>query len=149
MLEKHTIETFAKKYNLTRQSALNKLSKLKKENFALVSGGKKRIYTISNLKQKPTNGFYDVINKYSPEKLVPKYKHYVYGNYSIQKAIIDGLKTNDIRTKNATMHLFRHITDWKNLFKLAKQENLTKELYDLYKLARQKVKCKTMPKRYQ
>lgn len=149
-MEKHTLETFADKYGLTKQAALNKLSKLRKQNKVKTQGGgkQKRIYTITNLPKKPTNGFYDIVNKYSPEKLHPKFEHYTYGKYTAENAIIDGLKLNDIRTKEATKYLFRHVNDWQKLFELAKKNNLKNRLIQLYEEARKSTKTKTMPKKY-
>jgi len=147
---KYTVERFATENYLTRQSAINLLSKLKKEGYVNVSGGgkQKRIYTIYKLPQKKTNGFYDIINKYSPEKLQPKFEHYVDGNYTIEHAIIDGITIGDTRTLEATTHLFRHITNWKKLFELAKKNRLEKEVITLYKKARETTKIKKIPERY-
>ena len=147
---KYTIETFAKESNITRQSALNKLTKLKKLGLASVSGGgkQKRIYTISNLPKKRTNGFYDLVNRYSPEKLQPRFAHYVTGKYTAERAIIDGIRIEDARTMQATSHLFRHVEDWKLLFRLARKHNLEKAVIKLYKKASKTTKTKRMPKRY-
>lgn len=147
---KYTVETFAKERGLTRQSAINLLSKLKGKGFVHVSGGgkQKRIYTITKTPQQQSNGFYDIINKYSPEKLVPKFIHRVVGRYTIEHAIIDGIKIGDVRTLHATMHLFRHVTSWKRLFGLAKKHHVVKKVHRLYTEARKTTKCKTMPKRY-
>jgi len=147
---KFTVETFALKNNLTRQSALNKLSKLKKAGFVTVTGGgrQKRIYSIHKTPQTRSNGFYALVNKYSPEKLNPKFKHQVIGKYTIEHAIIDGIEIGDVRTLEATTHLFRHITNWKRLFDLAKKHGIADEVYTLYEKARNSFKTKTMPKRY-
>jgi len=147
---KYTVETFARENRLKRQSAINLLSRLKKKGYASTSGGgrQKRIYTVSRTIQKPTNGFYDVVNRYGPEKLVPRFKHYVTGKYTTEHAIIDGIKIGDARTLEATMHLFRHVTSWKRLIHLAEKHNLKKQLYALYNKARKTTRCKTMPKRY-
>ena len=147
---KYTVDLFAKANNLKRQSAINRLSKLKKQGFLEVSGGgrQKRIYTIHALPKKHTNGFYDIVNKYSPEKLQPRFEHYVDGRYTIEHAIIDGILIGDVRTKEATMHLFRHVTDWKRLFDIAKKKNLKDEVIKLYKKARSKTKSKKIPARY-
>jgi hypothetical protein len=147
---KYTVERFATEQDLTRQSAINLLSKLKKEGQVTVSGGgkQKRIYTISKLQKKKTNGFYNLINKYSPEKLQPQFEHYVVGNYTIEQAIIDGIKMGDTRTLEATTHLFRHITNWKTLFGLAKKNRLEYEVMKLYNQAKVATKVKRIPKRY-
>ena len=49
----HTIETAAETLKISRQSALNLLSKLKKQNYITTSGGgkKKRIYKITMKRQ--------------------------------------------------------------------------------------------------
>lgn len=147
---KYTVETFAKEQGLTRQSALNLLSKLKRQGFVTVSGGgrQKRVYTLTRTRQQETNGFYDVVNKYSPDKLVPKFKHVVIGRYTLEHALIDGIRIGDVRTLHATMHLFRHVTSWKRLFDLAKKHHVVERVHQLYAEARQTTKCKTMPKRY-
>jgi len=147
---KYTLETFAKKQGLKKQSAINLLSKLKSKGLVSTSGGgrQKRIYTITNKPQEKTNGFYDLVNKYSPQKLTPKFKHKIFGRYTIEHAIIDGILIGDARTIEATKYLFKHIKNWKRLFDLAKEKKCTKELHELYQKAKKTIKCKTMPKRY-
>lgn len=147
---KYTVETFAKTEGITRESALNKLSRLKKEGYVTASGGgpQKRIYTVHKKPQDTANGFYTLVNKYSPEKLAPKFKHKVMGNYTVEHALIDGIKIGDTRTLEATQHLFRHVKNWKRLFGLAKKEGLHNEVLALYEKARQNTKVKRMPKRY-
>jgi DNA-binding transcriptional regulator LsrR (DeoR family) len=147
---KYTIDLFAEKYNLTRQSAINLLSKLKDKGYVSVEGGgkQKRIYTISKLPKKKQNGFYYTVNKYSSEKLFPKFEHYVYGRYTIEHAIIDGLLIGDKRTLDAVINLFRHVKDWKKLFLFAKKKGLEQRLIELYNYAKTKTKVKSIPKRY-
>ena len=147
---KYTVEKFALDYHLTRQSAINLLSKLKKQGYVIVSGGgkQKRIYNVYKLKKRVTNGFYDIVNKYSPKKLNPRFEHYVNGSYNVENAIIDGIKIGDIRTLDAVMYLFNHVKNWKKLFDLAKKNNLTNNLIKLYKKSRASIKCRKIPKRY-
>ncbi len=147
---KYTLELFAEKQGLQKQSALNLLSKLKSKGLVTTSGGgkQKRIYTITNKPQEKTNGFYEIVNKYSPEKLSPQFKHKIIGRYTIEHAIIDGIRIGDSRTLKATTYLFNHIKNWKRLFDLAKEKKCTKEIYELYHKAKQTIKCRTMPKKY-
>ena len=151
IMEKHTIETYAQKYNLSKQAALNKLTKLKQQGYVTVSGGgpQKRIYSLYKKPQEKTNGFYNLINKYSPEKLTPQFEHYVKGKYSIEHAIIDAIQIGDVRTLEAAQHLFRHVTNWKRLFTLAKKKNCEKQVKELYVKARQNTKVKKIPQRYE
>ncbi len=147
---KYTIEMFARENNLSRQSALNKLSKLKKLGLVEVSGGgkQKRIYTVRKLPKKRANGFYELVNKYSPEKLQPKFEHYVSGRYTVEHAIIDGIRIGDARTTEATAHLFRHVRNWKRLFDIAKRHKLEKQVIALYLKARKMTKIRQIPRRY-
>jgi predicted DNA-binding WGR domain protein len=147
---KYTIESFARNQGIQKQSAINLISKLKKKGFVKTSGGgrQKRIYTITKKPQKKTNGFYDVVNKFSPEKLNPKFEHKVIGTYTIEHAIIDGIKIGDVRTLEATTYLFKHIKNWKRLFDIAKEKNCTEKIHELYNRARKTTKCRTMPKKY-
>jgi len=148
--EKFTAETFARKRHIERQSAINALSRLKKQGYVEVSGGgrQKRIYTLSTVLKRPTNGFYDIANRYSTEKLFPLFQHRVIGRYTIEHAIIDGIRIGDARTLEATMHLFRHVTNWKRLMDLAKKRRCVSEVHTLYKKARDKIKLRRMPERY-
>ena len=147
---KYTIEKFAREYNLSMQSSLNLLSKLKKQGHVQASGGgrQKRIYTIYKLPQMKQNGFYYTVNKYSKEKLIPQFEHYIHGDYTPEHAIIDGITIGDSRTKEATKYLFNHVTSWKRLNDLAKKHNLRKSVLGLYIDALHSIKCKKMPKRY-
>jgi len=148
---KYTLELFAEERGLTKNSALNLLSKLKKQGYVKVSGGgrQKRIYTIYNTPQEDANGFYTIVNKYSPEKLIPRFKHIVRGRYTIEHAIIDGIQIGDIRTLNATKYLFYHVKNWKRLFDLAKKHQVLTKLYELYQSAKKEIKVKRIPKRYE
>ncbi|MBI4439049.1 hypothetical protein HY640_03910 [Candidatus Woesearchaeota archaeon] len=147
---KYTVERFASERGLSRQSAINLLSKLKKKGLVEVSGGgkQKRIYAIHELPKRKTNGFYDIVNRYSPEKLRPGFEHYVSGNYTIEHAIIDGVRIGDSRTLQATSYLFRHVRDWKRLFDLAKKQGVEDSIVALYKQARGYMRVRRMPERY-
>ena len=147
---KYTAETFAEKMHLKRQSALNLLSRLKEKGLVATSGGgrQKRIYTVHAVPQVHSNGFYDVVNKYSPEKLVPKFKHCVVGAYTVEHAIIDGIRIGDARTKEATKYLFNHVTDCKRLFDLSKKNKMLNGVKELYADAHSTVKVRAMPWRY-
>jgi hypothetical protein len=146
----YTIERFADERGISRQSALNLLSTMKKKGLATVRGGgrEKRLYAIFDRPQEKTNGFYDMVNKYSPEKLRPRFAHHVRGRYTVEHAIIDGIRIGDARTKEATMHLFLRVTDWTRLFALAKKHDLKVEVIELYQKARMLMRTKRMPRRY-
>jgi len=150
ILGKQTIDSISSELGIKKTSALNLISKLKRQRLLTTTGGgkQKRIYNISKLPQIKTNGFYDIINRYSPVKLNPAFKHTIHGQYSIERAIIDGIKIGDIRTLQATSYLFKHVKNWKRLFDLAKKHRKEKDIRKLYEKAREKFKCRRMPKKY-
>lgn len=147
---KYTVETLSTSRGITRQAAINLVSRLKKQGRVTVSGGglQRRIYTITELPQKPTNGFYDIVNKYADEKLVPAFKHYIHGAYSIEDAIIDGIRLRDVRAREATKALFLHVKDWQRLFALARKRGIKDDVKVLYSEARIERRVRRMPKRY-
>ncbi len=136
----HTIETAMQITGLTKQSTLNLLSTLKKEQYLTTTGGgkQKRLYKITQLKQLPRSpGMFDLLNKYSPHmKLNPWYDHQVHGKYSVEDALIDAIKTKSFRVILVSLCLFSHITDWRKLHRLAKQHDCIQQVGALYDVAR-------------
>lgn len=133
-----TAETAAKELNLSRQSAINLLSRLKKMEYVTVSGGgkQKRLYKITMTKQRKRQpGMFDIINKYSPMKLNPWYDHQVYGEYGPEEALIDAIQTRSFRVILASLRLYGHIKDWKKLHKMAAEKGVLQEVMALYELA--------------
>lgn len=148
----HTVETVAEALNIKKQSALNLISKLKKQGYVVTSGGRhqKRLYTIKARKQRPRDaGMFDIINKYSRMKLAPWYDHQVHGNYGPEEALIDAIQTQSFRVILASMRLFNHITDWPKLYKLAKEKDCWQRVGALYDVARMYFKVIRMPVKYQ
>jgi hypothetical protein len=146
-----TAETVAKELNLTRQSAINLLSKLKKMEHVTVSGGgkQKRLYKITIRKQRKKQlGMFDIINKYSPMKVNAWYEHQVYGEYGPEEALIDAIQIRSFRIILASLRLYGHIKDWRKLHKLAEEKGVMQEVMALYELARMYFRVKKLPKRY-
>ncbi len=134
-----TVETVANELDLTRQSTINLLSKLKKMGYVTVSGGgkQKRLYKITMRKQRERQaGMFDIINKYSPMKLNPWYDHQVHGMYGPEEALVDAIQTRSFRVILASLRLYSHIKDWKKLHKMAEEKNVWQEVMALYELAR-------------
>lgn len=147
----HTVETVAETLGVKKQSALNLLSKLKKEEHVSTSGGgkQKRLYTITIRKQLPrSHGMFDIINKYSPMKINPWYDHQVHGRYTVEDALVDAIETKSFRVILAAMHLYKHITDWPKLHRLAKQQDCWQQVGALYDVTRLFLKVRKMPAKY-
>ncbi len=147
-----TVETVAEALNIKKQSALNLLSKLKKQGYVTTKGGRqqKRLYKISTKKQRKRDlGMFDIINKYSSMKLAPWYDHQVHGNYGPEEALIDAIQTQSFRVILASMKLFNRITDWPKLYKLAKEKDCWQKVGALYDISKMYFRAKKMPLRYQ
>src|SRR3989344_3521558 len=95
-----TVETVAREVGMTRQSALNLLTRLKRQGHVTVQGGgkRKRMYKITMRKQRKRDpGMFDILNKYSPMKLAPWYDHQVHGHYGPEEALVDAVQTGSFR----------------------------------------------------
>lgn len=148
----HTVETVMEELKISRQSALNLLSRLKKENHLTVSGGgrRKRIYKITMRKQLPrAPGMWDILNRYNPHfQLNPQYEHQVHGKYAVEDVIIDAIETGSFRTILATLRLFNHITNWPKLYHKAQEKNNWQRIGALYDVARIFFRVRRMPEKY-
>ena len=76
--------------------------------------------------------------------------HYVHGRIlSYEEALIYAIKQRNVRHIIASLALFRKIDDWNLLYRLAKKENLVREVAALYEVSRKVVrKVRRMPKRF-
>ena len=147
----HTVETVAEALRIKRQSAINLLSRLKKEDYVTVSGGgrQKRLYTVTIRKQrKRADGMFDIINRYSRIKVSPWFDHQVHGSYGPEEALIDAIETKSFRTILASLRLFSHIKEWPKLYMLAKKKGCWQKVGALYEVARTCIKAGKMPSRY-
>jgi len=147
-----TVDTVQEKLHLSRQSAINLLSKLKKMQHVTVMGGGRqpRIYRITVRKQRPRHpGMFDMINKYSPMKLSPWYDHQVHGKYTVEDAIVDAITTKSFRAILASLCLYPHIRDWKRLYERAKKHDVWQEVGAMHDVARTLFRTPRLPKKYQ
>ena len=148
----HTVETVMNELNIKRQSAINLLSKWKKEGHVTVEGGGKlkRIYKITARKQREiTEGMFDILNKYSHNmKLLPWFDHQVHGKYGVEDALVDAVQTKSFRVLLVCLRLFAHIKDWKKLHSLAKNASCWQKIGALYDVAKTIMRVRKMPLRY-
>lgn len=148
----HTLDTASAQLGMTRGSTLNVLSKLKKEGYVTVQGGRQqvRFYKVTTRKQLPrVPGMFDLLNKYNPNfKLNEWYDHQVHGTYTVEDAIVDAVTTKSFRALLATLRLFNHVTEWSRLYRLAKEKGVWQQVGALYDVARQTFRVRRMPRTY-
>ena len=148
----HTVETVMEELQMSRQSALNFLGRLKKAGYVTVSGSgrRKRLYKITMRRQRPrVPGMWDILNKYNPHfQLNPWYDHQVHGKYTVEDVIVDAIETRSFRIILATLRLFAHVTDWPRLYQKAREKGSWQKVGALYDVARMFLKVRRMPGKY-
>src|SRR3989338_1651853 len=121
-----TVETIMEKLKIKRQSAINIVSRLRKQGYATTRGGGKkiRLYRITQTKQRKREiGMFDILNRYNQNfQLREWYDHQVHGKYTAEDAIVDAIQTGSFRAILATLRLFNHVTDWPRLYRLAREK---------------------------
>ncbi|MDP1695872.1 MAG: hypothetical protein Q8L29_03095 [archaeon] len=151
----YTLETFADRLKIDRIKAIYIIHRLRKLGFVRTSYGakKKRIYDISLRNKQKGISYTERINEASqnPAIQVASFNpYYIHGRIpSYEEALIYAIKQKDVRYLIASLALFRKISDWSLLYKLAKKEDLVREIAALYEIARKVVKkVRKMPKRF-
>ncbi len=148
----YTVETLCKKLGIKRNKAIYLIYRLRKLGFVktIYGAGKERVYRISTRNKRTGISYTDKINKVSPIKLVASDPYYVHGRTpSYEEALVYAIKQRDIRYLIASLILFRKITNWSLLYKLAKKEKLIREIVALYEISRKIInKVRRIPKRF-
>lgn len=150
-----TLETLADRLKIDRSKAIYFIHRLRKLGFVKTSYGvgKRRIYRISLGNKQGGISYTEKINEAAPSpaiRVAPSNLYYVHGRIpSYEEALIYAIKQRDVRYIIASLALFRKISDWSLLYRLAKKEDLIREVAALYEIARRVVKkIRRMPKRF-
>jgi len=151
----HTLESIAERLKITKDKAIYVIHRLRKLGVVKTTygAGKRRIYHISSDNIRKGISYTEKMNKAISNpaiRVMPFDSYYVYGRVpSYEEALIYAIKRREIRYIIASLALFRKISDWSLLYKLAKKENLIREVAALYEIARKVVKkVRKMPKRF-
>ena len=147
-----TIGSIAHSLSVNRRTAINYVSVLRKKGFAETIYGKRKIrmYRISPLKVLRSGciGFYEFLNQNSKIKIYAPYLHRIYGHkMSAEEAIVKSIKTGEFRVILSSLALFNKIKDWSYLSRLARNENVGRQVGALYDTARIVMKTKKIDKR--
>lgn len=151
----YTIETLADRLKIERSKAIYVIHRLRNLGFVKTSygSGKRRIYNISMANRQGGISYTERINEATSNpgiQVMPTEIHYVYGRVpSYEEALIYAIKQRNIRYIIASLALFKKISNWSLLYRLAKKEDLVREVVALYEIARKVVKkVRKMPKRF-
>ena len=147
-----TLESIKSTFSINRTRAVYLVHRLRKKGYIKTKydSNKKRIYYISKANALGGTSYIDMLNKYSPVKLSSSEVYRIYGRPpSIEETLVYAIKTKSLRYISAGLSLFRKIKNWNELYRLAKQEDIFREMGALYDLALIKVrKIRRMSKRF-
>ena len=146
-----TIESVMDILNVNKKMAIYYLHRLRKEGYVKTrrQSNNRRVYTISIENKLGGKSYYDLINQYSPVKISTPVTHRIYGKEpSREETLVYAIKTKSLRTILASLALFKKINNWAELYRLAKENHLERQVGALYDLARKIIKVRRMSKRF-
>jgi len=148
----NTIKMIESALNVDRTKAIYIVYKLRKKGFVETEyqSDKTRVYHISPQNALGGTSYIDIINKYSPLKLLATEIHRIYGREpSIEETLVYAIGRRSVRYITASLALFRKVKNWSELYKRAKEKNLVREVVALYDISRLVVpKVRRMPQRF-
>lgn len=108
-----------------------------------------RVYYISFENKLGGKSYYEIINQYSPVKIATPVIYKIYGKEpSLEETLVYAIKTKSFRTILASLALFKKIENWTELYKLAKENHIERQVGALYDLARKIMKVRRISKRF-
>lgn len=147
-----TLKSIKSKLDIGTKKAVYLIYRLRKKGYVKTKrdSDNKRIYYISAENVLGGTSYVDIINKYSPIKLSSAEVYKIYGrDVSIEETIICAVKTRKLRYIMASLALFKRVSNWGELFRLAKQNNLLREIGALYDLSTKIIrKIRRMDKKF-
>jgi len=150
-----TIEDVQEKLKIDRAKAVYILHRLRKLGYIKTKylPNKKRIYSISPLNKLGGVSYLESFNNNMPNaslRISDKEDYFVHGRkIRAEDELIYALKKGTVRYVISSLFLFRKIEDWSYLYRLAKKENLARQISALYEVARIFIKkIRKMPKRF-
>jgi len=134
-----TVETLENKMKVKRARAIYLMYRLRQLGYVKTkySQDKKRVYYISSKNALGGESYIEIINKYSPIKIMEASTYKVYGrSITIEETIVYAIKQKSVRYIVGCLSLFRKIKNWSALYRLAKKEDCIREVASLYDIAR-------------
>jgi len=147
----HTIESVMGIFGVSREKAVYYIFRLRKHGYVKTKrlSNNKRAYNISFENRLKGSSYYDIINKNSPIKIATPKTYKIYGKEPTpEETLIYAIKTKSLRTILASLALFKKIDNWNELYRLAKENFIERQVGALYDLARKIMKTKRMTKRF-
>ncbi|MBU4493111.1 MAG: hypothetical protein KKA61_01975, partial [Nanoarchaeota archaeon] len=146
-----TIPSIMDILNVSREKAVYYVYRLRKKGYVKTKrlSNNKRVYNISFENRLKGSSYYEIINQHSPVKIATPQIYRIYGKKpSLEETLVYAIKTSSLRTILASLALFKKISDWSELYKLAKENHIERQVGALYDLARKVMKTRRMTKRF-
>lgn len=144
-----TIKSVMSILKVNKQKATYYIYRLRKQGYVKTKrmSDNTRVYSISFENRLGGVSYYDIINQNSPVKIATPKIYRVYGKRAIiEESLIYAIKTKNLRTILAALALFKKIKGWKALYKLAKRNNIERQVGALYDLSKTIMRVRKMPK---
>ena len=150
-----TIDDVQEKLKIDRAKAIYLLHRLRKLGYIRTKylPNRKRVYSITPLNKQKGISYLEAFNNNMPNsafKINDKEDYFVHGKkIKAEDLLIYALKRGTVRYVISSLILFRKIKGWSYLYRLAKKENLARQISALYEVARIFIKkVRKMPKRF-
>src|SRR3989338_5678121 len=146
-----TIESVMDILTINKKKAIYYLLRLRKQGYVKTRrlSNNRRVYTISVENKLGGKSYYEIINHYSPIKITTPVIYKIYGKEpTLAETLIYALKTKSLRIILASLALFKRIDNWVELYKLAKENHLERQVGALYDLARKIMRVRKITQRF-
>jgi len=145
-----TIETAMDALNASRDKSVYYIYRLRKKGYVRTKrlSNNKRVYNISFENRLKGTSYYEIINNYSPVKISTPQTYKIYGKEpTFEETLVYAIKTQSFRTILAAIVLFKKITDWAGLYRLAKRNHVERQVGALYDVTRKVMLTRRMSDR--
>jgi len=146
-----TIDSARNILKTDRDKTIYYLFRLRKKGYVKTKrlSNNKRVYNISFENKLKGTSYFEIINKYSPVKIATPITYKIYGkDPSLEETLVYAIKTGSLRTILASLALFKKITNWSELYQLAKKNRIERQVGALYDLAKKIMRVRRMPDRF-
>jgi hypothetical protein len=146
-----TIESIMDTLQVDKKIAVYYAYRLRKEGYVKTKkqSNNRRVYNISFENKLGGKSYYEIINQYSPIKIATPITYKIYGKEpTLEETLIYAIKTKSLRTILAALSLFKKIQNWVELYALAKENHIERQVGALYDVARKIMKVRKMSKKF-
>ncbi|MBI2523591.1 hypothetical protein HYW19_04315 [Candidatus Woesearchaeota archaeon] len=146
-----TIDSASNILKTNKPKTIYYLFRLRKEGYVKTKrlSDNKRVYSISFENKLKGTSYFEIINRYSPVKIATPITYKIYGkNPSLEETLVYSIKTGSLRTVLASLALFKKITNWSELYQLAKKNRIERQVGALYDLAKKIMRVRRMHDRF-